>query len=311
MIIQSPTVSIIIPARYAANTLRQTLDSLVKYAYSENIEIIIINDGSEYDIRRLCSRYPVKIVDGNGGGAAAARNIGVQSAKGRLLIFLDSDCRVAPAWLNTHLAVHETFSGLLAVGGSICMETDARFWARCDHYCSWYNAAPSLLATWVPNHPSANLSMTRATFDQVGPFKEDLPSAGVHEETDWQRRFQAMGGRIRFTPKAAVWHIDRDDFRGFLKHNYKWGYNSISVKTGTDVSRYPWVYSEPLLLIIGFLPFAIAHTLFTICCWLRAGKLEPLFFTPIIMLGRLSYTGGMAFGWLRAVRNRKDIAHEP
>ena len=305
MIAKPYRVSIIIPARYAASTLYRTLDSLEKYASSEDTEIIIVNDGSEDDILRLVSSYPVQIVNGNGRGPAAARNIGVNFSKGSLLIFLDADCRVAPGWLETHLAIHKSHGGFLVVGGSVCMEPNAQFWARCDHYCSWYNVTPSLPASWVPNHPSANLSMTRTTFYQVGPLKEDLPCTGVHEETEWQKRFKTMGGRIRFEPDAAVWHIDRDDFYGFLAHNYSWGYNSIQVKTGSDVSRFPWVYREPWLLIVGFLPFTITFTLYTIVCWLRIGKIEPLFFTPIIMLGRLSYTAGMVFGWLRAIRTKK------
>jgi glycosyltransferase involved in cell wall biosynthesis len=61
------SISIIIPARSAAATLRRRLDSLAKYALSENTEIIIVNDASEDDIRRLGSAYPVKIVDVNGG----------------------------------------------------------------------------------------------------------------------------------------------------------------------------------------------------------------------------------------------------
>jgi glycosyltransferase involved in cell wall biosynthesis len=305
MTAKSPIVSIIIPARFAADTLCQTLDSLVKYAYAENTEIIVVNDGSEDDIKRLASRYPVKILEGNDGGPAAARNIGVQSAQGRLLIFLDADCRVAPGWLSTHLAAHETFSGLLAVGGSICMESNARFWARCDHYCSWYNVTPSLPATWVPNHPAANLSVSRSTFECVGPFKEDLPSVGVHEEIEWQKRLLRLKGRIRFQPQAAVWHRDRDDLKSFVKHNFRWGYNSLEVKSSSKVSRFPWVYRRSLILILGFVPFAAVHTLYILICWFRVGKLGPFFSSPIIFIGCLTYAVGMAVGGIRLSQKRK------
>jgi glycosyltransferase involved in cell wall biosynthesis len=293
----SNSVSIIIPARSAAVTLRRTLDSLTKYACSENTEIIIVNDASEDDIRRLGSEYPVKIAGGNGNGIAAARNIGIQSSSAEILILLDADCVATSEWLSSHLEAHDRYKGLLAVGGSFCLEPNTKFWARCDHYCSWYNVHPYQSERWVPNHPGGNLSFSRSTYDSAGPFKENLPRGGVHEDFEWQDRLLRLGGRIQFEPRAAVWHVDRNDPKGYLRHNYRWGYNSIIVKSGTGISRFPWIYQKPWLLVAGFLPFAVAHTLYTIVCWLRAGKYEPLFLGPLILLGRIAYAFGMIAGW--------------
>ena len=108
---------------------------------------------------RLARNYAVEVIDGDGTGPASARNIAVRSSNGEILIFLDADCRVSKEWLSAHLEMHERFNGLFAVGGSIRMEPDASFWARCDHYCSWYNVNPDLSASWVPNHPAANFSV--------------------------------------------------------------------------------------------------------------------------------------------------------
>jgi GT2 family glycosyltransferase len=151
------------------------------------------------------------------------------------------------------------------------------------------------------------MSMTRDTFDAVGWFKEDLPSPGVHEETQWQVRLKAVGGRIRFEPKAVVWHTDRNDCRSFLGHNFRWGYNSLQVKGGTAVSRFPRLYGHPRMLIAGFLPFAAAFTVYTIFHWAKAGKGEPLTFWPIVFLGRLAYAVGMVAGALQAQDKCKEI----
>jgi GT2 family glycosyltransferase len=264
---------------------------------SEDVEIIIVNDGLDRATSELAHQYPVKVINGNGNGPAAARNIGVQSSSGEMLIFLDADCRVSSEWLESHLEAHKRYDGLLAVGGSICLEPDAPFWARCDHYCAWYNVNPFLPASWVPNHTPANLSIKRTTFKRVGPFQEDLPRAGVHEEAMWQGRLLRLGGHIRFEPRAAVWHTDRDDLKGYLRHNYWWAYNSITVKSQTGISRFPWVYKRPWMLVAGSIPFAVAHTM----C-----KLEPLILSPILFAGRLAYTTGMFIGRIRSTKgNRK------
>lgn len=304
--------SIIIPARDALKTVGQTIESVLMEARNEDIELIVVNDGLDEATARLSRKYPVRVIDGDGHGPASARNIGVLASRGEILIFLDADCRVSKEWLSCHLEMHERFNGLLAVGGSVCLEPNASFWARCDHYCSWYNVHPYQREAWVPNHPSANLSVLRSTFERVGLFKEDLPKDGVHEETEWQGRLLLKSGRILFEPRAAVWHRDRGAFKSYLKHNYGWGYNSIEVKSKAAVSRFSFLYQKPWVLIFGFLPFAVAHTFYTIVCWLRAGKLEPLFLAPVLFLGRLAYASGMTIGGICLLQNRKtrDKGHD-
>ena len=202
-------------------------------------------------------------------------------------------------WLKSHLEAHKAYQGLLAVGGSICIEPNAPFWARCDHYCSWYNVNPGLPASWVPNHPCANLSIRRQTFERLGAFQDNLPRGGVNEEARWQSCLLSQGGRIRFEPRAAVWHVDRNDLMSYLKHNYWWAYNSITVKNQTGVSRFPRVYKRPWILVAGFLPFAMVHTIYTAVCWLRVGNLAPFLMLPVLFLGRLAYATGMFIGRIR------------
>jgi hypothetical protein len=104
-----------------------------------------------------------------------------------------------------------------------------------------------------------------------------------------------------------VWHNDRDDLKGYLQHNYRWGYNSITVKSSAPVSRFPWIYRRPKALMVGFLPFAVAHTIYTLGCWLMVGKLEPLLLSPFLFLGRFAYAGGMVIGGLRAIHHRRKF----
>jgi glycosyltransferase involved in cell wall biosynthesis len=304
MVSSEVKASVIIPARDAMETIDKTVQSVINEIRSEDVEIIIVNDVRDESLALLTDRYPVRVIDGDGTGPAAARNIGVAFSRGKILIFLDADCRVKPGWLSAHLTAHSRYLGLVAVGGSICMEPDAHLWARCDHYCSWYNVNPGLPALWVPNHTPANLSIGRKAFNLAGGFQEDLPRAGVHEEAQWQGRLRDLGGRIRFEPQAAVFHTDRDNMIDVIRHNYWWAYNSITVKHQTGISRFPWVFKRPWILVAGFIPFAVFHTLYTIVCWLRAGRLEPLAFGPFIFLGRLAYATGMVIGRLQTIQKR-------
>ena len=93
-----------------------------------------------------------------------------------------------------------------------------------------------------------------------------------------------------------------------MRHNYRWGYNCLLVKGRDQVSRFPWVFRHPLLLIAGFIPFAIGHTAYTIYCWVRFGKLEPLALGLFLFVGRLAYASGMALGGIRSRRWRSAPA---
>jgi glycosyltransferase involved in cell wall biosynthesis len=92
----------------------------------------VVNDGLDNNINVLEKKYPIKVVEGNRRGIAAARNIGAQFSKGQIIIFLDSDCRASSGWLTAHLTTHKLYNGLTAVGGSICMKPRASIWALCQ-----------------------------------------------------------------------------------------------------------------------------------------------------------------------------------
>ena len=97
---------------------------------------------------------------------------------------------------------------------------------------------------------------------------------------------------IAFNPLA-------ESFRIFLGLQLSYGEGKCLV------SRFPWLFRRPRILIAAFLPFAIAHTVFTIQCWVRAGKVEPLLLSPFLLLGRLAYACGLAIGGIQNLSKEK------
>lgn len=88
-------VSIIAPAFNAESTLKRCVKSLLRQTY-ENIEIIIINDGSTDKTAEICQAYHMKdrriqVIHQPNAGPAAARNRGIHVAKGDYLQFVDAD----------------------------------------------------------------------------------------------------------------------------------------------------------------------------------------------------------------------------
>ena len=87
-------VSVIIPTYNRADTIKRSIESVLSQSY-QDFEIIIIDDGSTDDTYRVVKEIRdtrICYIKGDKRmGANAARNIGVQRAKGEFIAFQDSD----------------------------------------------------------------------------------------------------------------------------------------------------------------------------------------------------------------------------
>lgn len=93
-------ISVIIPVYNAQKYLKRCIDSILQQSY-QNLEILLINDGSTDDSKMICDRYAaedirvsVKSIDNSGQGMA--RNIGLEAAHGVYISFVDADDYLEP-----------------------------------------------------------------------------------------------------------------------------------------------------------------------------------------------------------------------
>ncbi len=90
-----PLVSIVTPAYNASQYINRSIESLISQTY-ENVELIYVNDGSTDDTAEIIKSYTqsfqnIKMINTKNTGAGEARNIGLQKAKGKYIMFLDAD----------------------------------------------------------------------------------------------------------------------------------------------------------------------------------------------------------------------------
>lgn len=104
----APFVSVIVPAYRAAGTIRRAIESALGQTRPPD-EILIVDDGSPDDIAAALAGYPglVRLLRKSNGGAASARNLGIDRAAGNLIAFLDADDYWEPDKLQRQLAVFE------------------------------------------------------------------------------------------------------------------------------------------------------------------------------------------------------------
>ena len=91
-------VSFIIPAFNASKTIKRAINSILNQNVQDlDFEIIIVDDGSDDDLRKVINEYSpsdlkyIRYYKKENEGVAEARNFGVKKAKGDYIIFVDSD----------------------------------------------------------------------------------------------------------------------------------------------------------------------------------------------------------------------------
>ncbi|MBQ3626972.1 MAG: glycosyltransferase family 2 protein, partial [Synergistaceae bacterium] len=88
-------LSVIIPAYNTAKFLNKCVDSVVNQTY-QNIEIIIVDDGSSDSTPQICdelaSKYNnIKVIHQENKGLAQTRSVGFNASRGEYIAFVDSD----------------------------------------------------------------------------------------------------------------------------------------------------------------------------------------------------------------------------
>lgn len=90
-----PKISVIIPVYNVEKFLRRCLDSIINQTMND-IEIILIDDGSTDNSGNICDEYAEKddriiVIHKENGGVSSARNKGLDIASGEYVTFVDSD----------------------------------------------------------------------------------------------------------------------------------------------------------------------------------------------------------------------------
>ncbi|MDE6707462.1 MAG: glycosyltransferase family 2 protein [Oscillospiraceae bacterium] len=99
-----PLVSLIIPVYNVEAYIEDCLESVLLSTYN-NIEIILVDDGSTDNSGNICDQYKdkdsrIKVIHKNNGGLSDARNVGLQYALGEYISYVDSDDVVAPKYIE-------------------------------------------------------------------------------------------------------------------------------------------------------------------------------------------------------------------
>lgn len=198
-------LSVIIPVYKDDGRLAMCLRALAQQTYRGPLEILVVDNGSPTpptvpeDVRLLHEPTP---------GSYAARNAGIQAARGDRLVFTDADCLPEPGWLD---ALDRALDEAPRATGPVPLFVESKRTAAAIYDCLF-------AFTQEANHAAgfgitANLAVRREVFDDVGPFSE-VASIGDRE---WGQRAQEAGHDIAWAPEAVVLHPARERLGDLLR----------------------------------------------------------------------------------------------
>lgn len=115
-----PLISVIVPIYNTDTYLEECLDSVIKQAY-ENLEIILIDDGSTDTCPQICDRYAeqddrIVVVHQENRGLVASRKVGVNKARGEYVGFVDSDDWIEPQTYSSLINANEIDADIISFG---------------------------------------------------------------------------------------------------------------------------------------------------------------------------------------------------
>jgi glycosyltransferase involved in cell wall biosynthesis len=239
-------VSVVIPTYKRPALLIKCLIHLAGQNFSkEKYEVIVVTDGPDYDTKNEVTLFSQQHLFFNLScynlkekkGPAAARNKGVQNAKGELILFTDDDCLPQADWVNAYWNTYESsrkkevaFTGQTIVPHSKT-PTDYE-----------KNIANLETAEFI----TANCAITKNIFNKVDGFDEAFPIAW-REDSDMHFKLIEASVPIHHTKNAVVIHPVRKAKWGVsLKEQKKSLFNALLYKKHTELYKQR-ISAKPLL----------------------------------------------------------------
>jgi GT2 family glycosyltransferase len=227
-----PAFSVVIPTFERPDTLHQVLEALGRQGGGVDFEVVVVDDGSRDDtprrLRALSPPYPFRFFRQENSGPAAARNRGVEEARGRWILFLGDDTVPERDLLAVHAQAHEEPRPVpVAVLGYTTWPRDRRVSPFLHHINEYglqfgYGLIEDPEAVPFNFFYTSNISLPRALLRAAGLFDTTFPFA-AWEDIEIAYRMMRMGMRILYRPAAVARHYHDITFDSFRRRQERAG----------------------------------------------------------------------------------------
>lgn len=216
MQLSAPFVSIIVPVYDDTESLATLLRALGEQDYPQDrFECLVIDNLCQEPIRvPVACNFAVWVICEPRPGSYAARNRGLQQARGNVLAFTDADCIPRRDWLSSAVRRLQAVDQPVMVAGGIEVFCQSELGGSAFE---WHSVVNDLnQARFVAQYhfaATANMITTRKVFERVGQFNPALLSGG---DLEWGQRAWSTGIEQVYAEEAVVRHPARSSFSSLV-----------------------------------------------------------------------------------------------
>lgn len=253
-------VSVIIPTFNSEKTIQRLLDAFKKDQVSCDYEILVIDGCSKDRTVEICQQYDVKVYNNPKIHAAAARNIGIENAKGEICAFIDSDCVPCRGWVDM---IAKLFSdeSIMAIGGKMIPYPPVN---RVERFagdvfinrivCFSEERVESFSHQLKHTFATANCAYRKDFLQEIGCFDDFFSNNGEDVDLFW--RAIDSKKRLLYEPQLIVQHSFVDTVHKLFRKYRQYGLatSKLATRYGKKI-QVDWRYHLKLLIMIVILPF--------------------------------------------------------
>lgn len=195
----NPLISVIVPCYNHGQYLMECIDSIKKQTYP-NFEIIVVNDGSTDEFTNnlinSISDSQINVINKKNAGLAAARNSGIVSCNGQIILPLDADDLIAPDYIKkaAELLVSNDQIGLVFCKGRYFGSEDGLMDTRYD----------SLKSELLYNGIFCSAFFRKADWEYIGKYNSNMKNG--YEDWDFWLRLISYKNKVEQLPETMFFY---------------------------------------------------------------------------------------------------------
>ncbi|WP_255169131.1 glycosyltransferase [Natrononativus amylolyticus] len=224
-----PILSVVVPVYNDPRGIRETLESVTAQTYpAEAYEILAVDNGSTDGTREVIRAFESfhdtvrLLVEDEIQGSYAARNEGIEHARGEIVSFVDADMTVEEDWAESIVASYEEHGwDYMGCPVELYVERET-LTATYDRTLGGFPVEQYMRERNFTG--TGSLSVRREVFDAVGRFDERIVSQG---DGEFGKRVAEAGFDQHFEPEITMYHAARSDLRAWLRKQVRIGRGAI------------------------------------------------------------------------------------